>query len=96
MGAIVDVLLLGSEELETITNEYPGCHFMRLSYQDDIISQYRVIIPNEDEDSYYEFLVKNTLAMSSRNFYSRIKSDRKFAKRMETMAPSSSVRPGKH
>jgi hypothetical protein len=83
MGAIVDFLLLGPEELVLVKNKYPNSLATNQTNSAQIIQLYRVIIPNEDDDSYYHFLVDNQIAMSSKNFYSRIKSDQKFVKRMK-------------
>ena len=83
MGAIVDVLHLGESELETVKRQYPGCSITNETHSYHSIQRYRVIIPSEDEEGYYLFLVQNTIATCSTNFLSRTQSDQRFAERMK-------------
>lgn len=82
MGAIVDVLHLGQKELCLIKVEYPNCLAINQTNSSHIIQKYRVIIPDEDEDSYYMFLLDNRIATSSANFLCRVENDPKFAESM--------------
>lgn len=82
MGAIIDILHLGENELCLIKAEYPYCQVTNQTNSHHIIQKYRIIIPDEVEDSYYLFLLDNCIAMSSANFLCRVDSDRKFAERM--------------
>ena len=82
MGAVTDVLHVGPKELCLIKTEYPDCLLINQSNTEFTIQKIRVIIPNEDEESYYLFLLDNCIAMSSVNFRCRVESDRKFADSM--------------
>lgn len=86
MGAIVDTLYLGAEELSIITREYPACKAINRSHTKFKIQKYQVIIPHEENshDSYYIFLIENGIAMSSKNFVGRIASDKRFVERMRS------------
>ncbi len=84
MGAVTDVLHVGPKELCLIKTEYPDCLLINQSNTEFTIQKIRVIIPNEDEESYYLFLVDNCIALSSTNFLCRVESDRKFAESMRT------------
>lgn len=84
MGAIVDTVYLSPKEISILIEAYPDCRIVNQSHSDSGIQRYRVIIPNDDHctDSYYLFLIKMGIAMSSRNFLGRIASDQKFVDRM--------------
>ena len=83
MGAIIYILILGDNEVLLFKKRYPACQLFNLTNSEKLYQQYRLIIPNEElEDTYYHFLLENQFAMSSRNFMSRIESDRKVVKRM--------------
>lgn len=86
MGAIVDTLYLGAEELSTLKAAYPACRVINKSHSDFKIQRYQVIIPHEENcyDSYYIFLIDNGIAMSSKNFVGRIASDKRFVERMRS------------
>lgn len=87
MGAIVDVLLLGKHEINLVVRRYPACVVRNMTNSNQLTQKYRLIIPNEDlDDTYYNFLVDNGIAMSSANFRCRIDSDAKFTERMRTRA----------
>jgi len=83
LGAIVDVLHLGIGDLELIKRQYPDCSVTNETRSHHSVQRYRVIIPSEDEENYYLFLVQNTIAACSTNFLSRAQSDNKFAERMK-------------
>lgn len=84
MGAIVDTLHFGPEEISLLIDEYPDAVITNLTNSHQVFQQYRVIIPSKNwyEDSYYVFLLDNGIAMSSSTFCSRIESDPKFVTRM--------------
>jgi hypothetical protein len=84
MGAILDTLVLDPEELAIIHEEYPGCITIKLTNTDNMPHEYRLIIEDEQEDNYYNFLLNNNIAMSSHKFYSRIKSDKVFAAKVQS------------
>lgn len=83
MGAVVDTLILGHEELNILTIEYTRCILRNLTNTAQAFQHYRIIIENENEEDYYDFLVQNKIAMSSHKFYSRVKSDKIFASKMD-------------
>lgn len=85
MGAVVDVLHVGSEDIETIKKQYSDCTVIKQSNHDRTIQRYTVIILNEDETSYYTFLLQKSMATASANFCARIASDPKFAEQMRVM-----------
>lgn len=84
MGAIIDTLHVGIEELSLVKAKYPDCVVVNQSYSDFTIQRYKIIIPSEtgSMDNYYLFLIDSGIAMSSRNFLGRIASDQKFVDRM--------------
>ena len=86
MGAIIDTLHLGQDEICLIKEKYPEAIIHKQSNSDTIIQKYRVIIQSENwtEDSYYVFLIDSCIAMSSASFCARVDSDSKFAERMRT------------
>ena len=76
---MTDVLILGGEELKLVCARYPGCKVRRLSDGDGLIQQYRIELEASDEEGYYHFLLDNSMAMSSHNFYHKVKTDQGFA-----------------
>ena len=87
MGAIVDVLLLGKEDLFLLQKRYPEYVLTNMTNTSNFIQRYRLIIPGEDlDDAYYCFLLDNMIAMSSYNFRSRLDTDEKFTERMRKRA----------
>jgi hypothetical protein len=82
MGAITDILHIGPAEVRLLAARYPDCLVSNQTNSHRAIQKYRVIIPNEDENDYYLFLLDNGIAICSRNFLARIESDRKFADTM--------------
>ncbi|WP_129124651.1 hypothetical protein [Geomonas oryzae] len=79
---LTDVLILGPEELRIVREEFPDCKVDRLSTSDTLIQQYRITFELEEESSYYNFLLDNRMAMSSHNFYYRVKIDKIFSERI--------------
>jgi len=82
MNLILDRLFIQPKELALITEKYPACKITKLGGSDQLIQQFRVNIKDEVEEAYFDFLVDNAIAMSSNKFYFRVKSDIKFADRM--------------
>ena len=92
MGAIIDTLLLGKSEITLVEKKYPQCIVRNMTNSKQLTQRYRLIIPNEDlDDNYYNFLVDNSIAMSSSNFRCRLESDKKFTERMRTRAAGKSA-----
>jgi hypothetical protein len=88
VAAIIDMVLVGPEELVAITQKYPEAAITPIHPSTGLIRRFRIIIPNEDEEGWYKFLVANSIAMSSKNFYSRLKSDLMFAQTIKATPPS--------
>lgn len=86
MGAIVDVLLLGKSEMKALEANYPHCVIRNMTNSTQLTQKYRLIVPDEDLEDYYDFLVDNMIAMSSSNFRARLESDERFKKRMTARA----------
>jgi len=84
MGAVVDTLILGPSELLIIRIKYNKCVIEKLTKSCHNIQRYRVIIPDEDESNYYDFLIEEHIAMCSSKFYSRLESDKIFKERVKT------------
>ena len=85
MGAIVDILLLGQDDISLLKKRYPECVLTNLTNSNQLTQRYRVIIPGEElDDSYYYFLLENLIATSSKNFQARLESDEKFTERMKS------------
>lgn len=84
MGAIVDTLRLGQEELDIFINQYPDCILNKLTTSDNPYQDYRLIVPNAEEDDYYTFLLENLIATSSNKFIARVRSDTAFASKVRT------------
>ena len=81
---IKDILLLGPEEVKIICDQYPKCKVDQLTSSEDLIQQYEITLQDEDEEEqYYDFLLDNCIAMSSHNFYSKVKSDKNFCDRIK-------------
>ena len=80
---ITDILLVGPEELKILCDNYPTCKVKKLTDSENLIQQYEVSIQGECEKNYYDFLLDNCIAMSSHNFYSKVKTDKKFCERMK-------------
>jgi len=84
MGAIIDTLLIGKREIGVIEKRYPHCVIRNMTNTRQLTQRFRLIIPDEDlDDAYYNFLVENSIAMSSMNFRCRLESDSNFAERMK-------------
>jgi hypothetical protein len=82
LGAIADTLHIGRSELSIVEAKYRDCLVINQTNSNLIIQKYLIIIPNEDENSYYEFLLDNCIAMFSSKFRSRASSDTEFAQCM--------------
>ena len=80
---ITDILLVGPEELKIVCDNYSTCKVNKLTDSENLIQQYEITIQDESEKDYYDFLLDNCIAMSSQNFYLKIKSDKKFCERMK-------------
>lgn len=80
---ITDVLILGPDELKAVCDQYPDGKIDQLSSSDNLIQQYRITVEVEDEEDYYNMLLDNSIAMSSHNFYNRVKVDKRFAERIK-------------
>lgn len=85
MGAIVDILFLGPDEVRLIRSKYPQCLLASMAADERPTRRYRLIIPNEElaDEGYYNFLVDNMIALSSASFRSRLDSDGGFRERMQ-------------
>ncbi|ADO00788.1 MULTISPECIES: hypothetical protein [Citrifermentans] len=81
--SITDTLLLGPEELVELCKRYSTCQVEKLTTSKNLFQQYRVHIEGEDEEGYYNFLLDKGLAMSSDSFYTKMKSDKTFARRIK-------------
>ncbi|WP_224983583.1 hypothetical protein [Geomonas agri] len=79
---LTDVLILGPAELEMVCEEYPGCAVGDVSPSYSLIKQYRITIEVDDENDYYNFLLDNSMATSSHNFYYRVRVDKNFYERI--------------
>jgi hypothetical protein len=90
MRAIVDLLYLKVVEVGIIKNQYPHCQITLRSGAKDHIQQYQLVLPDEDEndDSYYNFLLDNLIAMCSRKFHARLARDKDFRSRIRARADS--------
>jgi hypothetical protein len=84
VGAIVDTLHLGRDEVEIIMGKYPDAVITNQTNTHNAIQKHRVIIQSEDwlEDCYYYFLIDSCIAMSSTSFCSRVQSDPRFVSKM--------------
>ena len=84
MGAIVDILLLSRDDISLLKKKYPSCALINLTNSVQVTQRYRLILPTVEQDdiSYYSFLLDNLIAMSSANFLARIESDEDFSKKM--------------
>jgi hypothetical protein len=84
VGAIVDTLHLGRDEVEIIMGKYPDAVITNQTNSNNAIQKHRIIIQSEDwlEDCYYYFLIDSCIAMSSTSFCSRVQSDPRFVSKM--------------
>lgn len=83
MSVIIDTLILGPKELDIIKRKYLKCQTIQLTDSDHMVQYYQITIYNENEEDYYIFLLKNSIAMSSKNYYSRIKNGIRYADRIK-------------
>ncbi|QWV92896.1 hypothetical protein KP004_17245 [Geomonas oryzisoli] len=82
MSVIIDTLIIGLGEPTILTEAFPDCKVTKLTRADAMIQRYRVILKDEDEERYFEFLQDNCMAMTSNRFYFRVKNDKAFAEKM--------------
>lgn len=83
MNVIIDTLIIGLGIPTILTDKFPKCQLTRLASPDSTIQRYRISLKDEDEQSYFNFLQDNCIAMSSNKFYFKMKSDKDFADRMK-------------
>ena len=81
MGAIVDTLYANEDEISLIVKQYPDCH-LEMKNPLHSIEKYTVVIPDEIEERYYDFLIENNIPMSSANFLKRLNEDVLFAEKV--------------
>lgn len=93
MSAIVDRLILGPKDIDVIKRRYPACITTNLSRSRSSFQEYRVIIPNEEEDSYYNYLLDCHLATSSHKLISRLASDKTFAESVQSKIANKDEEP---
>lgn len=88
MGAIIDILLLEEGDTEILRRRYPNCVLRNETNSAIRCQRYRLIIPDEDQygDSYYNFLLDNSIATTSRNFQARFGYDEAFRERIRARA----------
>lgn len=86
MGSIVDVLNLMPSEIHILQSKYPSCLILNENIHGYVAQKLVIVIPEEDESSYYEFLLKNFIALSSKEFTYKITHDKQFAKIMRARA----------
>jgi len=86
MGAVIDILFLKGSDISILRGKYSRCVIYSLDSQSLNTQRYRIIIPEEDVEDYYGFLVDNMIAMSSTNFRLRLESDSLFKDRMTSRA----------
>lgn len=86
MGAVIDILFLKSPDISILRSKYSKCVIYSMDSQSVNSQRYRIIIPEEDVEDYYGFLVDNMIAMSSTNFRLRLESDLLFKDRMTNRA----------
>ncbi|WP_224983584.1 hypothetical protein [Geomonas agri] len=94
MSVIIDTLIIGLGEPAILSEAFPGCKVTRLTSADAVIHRYRVILKDEDEQRYFDFLQDNCMAMTSNRFYFRMKNDKVFADRMRTRLVGNCGREG--
>lgn len=79
MSSITDILYADSKELSVLVGKYPNCHLSKLDWY--VCKQrYLVVIPDEPEDCYFNFLIDNALALASLNLSRRFYNDAKLAR----------------
>ncbi|MBJ6751238.1 hypothetical protein [Geomonas anaerohicana] len=83
MGTIVDILNIRPRDIGVVHIKYPNCLILNPHFSDyDTAQRIVIVIPEEDENSYYDFLLNNGIAMSSKEFTYRISHEKLFADRM--------------
>lgn len=78
---IIDTICAKPKDLAILVRKYRECH---VDEQDMSIDSrvYLLMIPSVSEESYFEFLIDNDLAMSSTGFLRRFHSDDQFARQV--------------
>jgi hypothetical protein len=83
MGSIIDILNIMLSDIGVIRSKYPECIVLNQDLDDcDTTQKIVIVIPEEDENSYYDFLLNNGIAMSSKEFTYRISHEKLFAEKM--------------
>ncbi len=87
MGTIIDILKITPKEIGVIHGKYPNCLVLNLNLNNyNTVQKIVIVIPWEEENSYYDFLLEHCIAMSSKEFVYRINHEIKFAERMMARA----------
>lgn len=81
MQTVIDKLHLRPEELEILVKAYPLCKIAQSDATGAASRMVTVVIPDQDYDDYYFFLIDSNLATASTNFMKRIDGDPRFAER---------------
>jgi hypothetical protein len=79
---IIDILLLGPEELAVFDSRYEACRLATLTNIPSKVEKYLVSAVIEDPDSYYDFLLDNSLSGYSTSFLMRLQDDPTFEARI--------------
>ncbi|QXE92417.1 hypothetical protein KP001_07805 [Geomonas subterranea] len=83
MGTIVDILNIRPRDIGVVHIQYPDCLVLNPAFIDyDTAQKIVIVISEEDENSYYDFLLNNGIAMSSKDFTYRVSHEKLFADRM--------------
>ncbi len=87
MGTIIDILKIKPKEIGIIHGKYPNCIVLNLNLHNyNNVQKIVIVIPGEEENSYYDFLLEHCIAMSSKEFIYRINHEKIFAERMMARA----------
>lgn len=83
MGSIIDILNIMLSDIGVIRSKYPDCLILNPAFRDyDTAQKIVIVIPEEDENNYYDFLLDNGIATSSKEFTYRVSHEKQFADRM--------------
>lgn len=83
MGTIIDILNIMPRDIEVFHIKYPDCLILNPAFRDyDKAQKIVIVIPDEEENSYYDFLLNNGIATSSKEFTYRVSHEKLFADRM--------------
>jgi hypothetical protein len=87
MGTIIDILKIMPTEIEIIYGKYPNCLILNTDLDTyDSTQNIVIVIPEGEENDYYDFLLEHCIAMSSKEFTYRISHEKFFAERMMARA----------